>query len=66
MVKKHALAEAGVRFVTRPNPRAPRRPFPRARPQPVWRAERTPSTWARQTGENAAGGFFQHSQQCFL
>jgi len=33
-----------------------------ARPQPFWRAERTLSTWARQKGENAAGGFFQHSQ----
>jgi len=31
-----------------------------ARPQPFWRAKRTWSTWARQNGENAAGGFFQH------
>ncbi len=39
--KKHALAEAGVRFLNRPNPRAPRRPFPRPRLQPLWHAERT-------------------------
>jgi hypothetical protein len=35
-----------------------------ARPQPFWRAERTLSTWARQKGEIAAGGFLQHSHEC--
>ena len=33
------------------------------RPQPFLRAERTCRTWARKNGENAAGGFFEHSHQ---